>query len=371
MNDLQIASTANAPNNAPGELRPARGIDAPEWLRDLWYLALPSRQLKPGKMLAKSILGEPVLLARGDDGQAFALRDICPHRGIPLSCGRFDGRQVECCYHGWRFDGTGTCTAIPSLVADQAIKVDRIKVRRYPIAEQHGLVWIFIGEAAQAATTPVPSVPGFAADSRPSHIERMHFPCPLDDAVVGLMDPAHGPFVHRSWWWRTKASMHEKAKRFAPSDLGFTMVRHAPSKNSFAYKLLGGAPATEIAFRLPAVRTEEITAGRHRFAGLTAITPLGKDKGCEVTQVMYWTMPWITLLRPVLRHFARTFLAQDKAIVEMQQAGLAHGPSLMLLDDGDTQAKWYYLLKKEFARARAEGRAFQNPVKEKTLRWKS
>ena len=151
MNELQVASTANAPGNAPGEWRPARGIDAPEWLRDLWYLALPSKQLKPGKMLAKSILGEPVLLARGDDGQAFALRDICPHRGIPLSCGRFDGREVECCYHGWRFDGTGTCTAIPSLVADQAIKVDRIKVRRYPIAEQQGLVWIFIGEAAQAA----------------------------------------------------------------------------------------------------------------------------------------------------------------------------------------------------------------------------
>jgi len=353
-----------------GELRPARGIDAPVWLRDLWYLALPSRELKAGKMLAKSLLGEPVLLAREADGKAFAIRDICPHRGIPLSCGRFDGHEVECCYHGWRFDRNGICTDIPSLIADQGVKIDRIKVRRYPLAERQGLIWIFIGDEALAETTPVPEVPGFDAGAKPSHIEKMIFPCPLDDAVVGLMDPAHGPYVHRAWWWRTKSSMHEKAKKFAPSFLGFTMVRHAPSKNSFAYKLLGGKPETEIAFRLPGIRTEEITVGRHRFTGLTAITPLGPDKS-EITQVMYWTMPWVTLLKPVLRHFAKTFLRQDGDIVTAQQAGLAHEPPLMLLEDADTQAKWYYLLKKEFARAKAEGREFKNPVKERVLRWKS
>lgn len=363
-------AVVSAPETA--ELRPARGIDAPMWLRDLWYLALPARELKPGRMLARSLLGEPVLLARETGGTAFALRDICPHRGIPLSCGRFDGQDVECCYHGWRFDKTGTCTDIPALTAEQGetIKIDRIKVRRYPLVEKHGLLWVFIGDPALADSVPVPDVPGFAEGSRPSHIEKMVFPCPLDDAVVGLMDPAHGPYVHRSWWWRTKASMHEKAKQFAPSFLGFTMVRHAPSKNSFAYRLLGGKPETEIAFRLPGVRTEEITVGRHRFAGLTAITPLTANS-CEITQVMYWTMPWITALKPVLRHFARTFLKQDGDIVTMQQAGLAHDPSLMLLEDADTQAKWYYLLKKEFAKAKAEGREFRNPVKARVLRWRS
>lgn len=367
---MSTTASPQAPDIAGSEIRPARGIDAPVWLRDLWYMALPSRDLKPGKMQAKTLLGEPILLARDADGRVFALRDLCPHRGIPLSCGRFDGREVECCYHGWRFDGTGTCTAIPALTADQPVKIDRIKVRHYPIAEKHGLIWIFIGDEAEAARTPVPDVPGFPVDARPRHVEKMIFPCPLDDAVVGLMDPAHGPYVHRAWWWRTKASMHEKAKKFAPSPLGFTMVRHAPSSNSFAYKLLGGKPETEIAFRLPGVRTEEITVGKHRFAGITTLTPL-TPTSCEITQTMYWTMPWVTALKPVLRHFARTFLKQDGDVVTMQQAGLAHNPSLMLLEDADTQAKWYYLLKKEFARAKAEGREFKNPVKERVLRWRS
>ena len=55
----------------------------------------------------------------------------------------------------------------------------------------------------------------------------------------------------------------------------------------------------------------------------------------------------------------------------MQQIGLAHAPSLLLVDDADTQAKWYYRLKQEYVRARAENRPFANPVKPRTLRWRS
>lgn len=343
-------------------------FETPKWLRELWYFALPASALKVGAMQAKTMLGEPVLLARDKDGKVFALRDICPHRGIPLSCGRFDGAEVECRYHGWRFDGTGKCTAIPSLVADQNVDVGRIGVRHYPVAEAQGNIWVYFGNADDNLPE-VPTAPGFAAaDQR--HVETMVFPGALDHAVVGLMDPAHGPYVHRSWWWRTKASMHAKAKAFAPSPLGFQMVRHTPSSNSFAYKVLGGKPETEITFSLPAIRIESVSAGRHRYVGITAVTPID-DATCEVNQIMYWTMPWLTWLKPVLRPFIQAFLRQDRDIVAMQQAGLRHDPRLMLIDDADTQAKWYFGLKREFARSRVEKREFVNPVKARTLRWRS
>lgn len=73
-------------------------------LRNLWYYALPSSHLKTGKMVSRVLLREPILFTRDKNGQVFAIEDICPHRAVPLSCGRFDGEQVECCYHGWRFD---------------------------------------------------------------------------------------------------------------------------------------------------------------------------------------------------------------------------------------------------------------------------
>ena len=346
------------------------GAAAP--LREVWYYAVPGRLLKPGRMLAKTMLGERLLIGRGGDGTPFALRDICPHRGIPLSCGAFDGKEVECCYHGWRFGMDGRCTAIPSLTEDQPFDLSRIRVKSYPAREVQGNVWVFFGDGDPAApgVPEIPVLPDIGEDRAPSMMETMRFRAPVDHAVVGLMDPAHGPFVHRAWWWRSRRSIHEKAKPFAPSPFGFTMMRHAPSKNSNAYRLLGGAPETEIAFRLPSVRVEHIRAGRHVLCNLTAITPV-EEGWTEINSAVYWTMPWLGPLKPVLRPFVRAFLRQDRDIMTKQQEGLRHEPTLLLINDADVQAKWYYRLKNEYRRARAEGREFVNPVKARTLRWRS
>ncbi len=341
-------------------------------LRNLWYLAMHGRHLKRGRTVAKTLLGEPVLIGRTAEGTPFAVRDICPHRGIPLRFGRFDGREIECCYHGWRFDSSGRCTAIPSLAEGQSFAVERISVRAYPCREVQGNIWVFFGDRRNGADEALPEVPRVPeiGDGPPDLYESMIFPCAIDDAVIGLMDPAHGPFVHRSWWWRTRRSIHEKAKAFEPAELGFRMVRHTPSRNSAAYRILGGRPSTEITFRLPGVRIEHIKVGRHVVCGLTAVTPRA-DGETEVHHAIYWTLPWLTLLKPLIRPFARTFLGQDRDTVAKQQLGLRHDPRLMLIDDADTQAKWYFRLKKEYVAAAEAGRPFENPVPERTLRWRS
>lgn len=347
----------------------ATGRGAP--LRNMWYVALPSDRLKTGTMAHRQVLGDPILVARGRDGVAFAMRDICPHRGVPLTYGRFDGATVECPYHGWRFDGVGRCAAIPSLVDDQAFDIGRIRVPTYPCHEDHGLVWVFIGDATE--NDPVnrlapPEVPNLGNACRIS--ETMTFPCGIDHAVVGLMDPAHGPFVHRAWWWRSGRSIHPKIKRFVPSPLGFTMVRHPPSSNSFGYKLLGGAVTTEIAFQLPGIRIEHVTAGRHSLSTVTTATPVS-DAETEVQVTVSWTQPWLTPARPLVRAFARAFLGQDRRMVAMQQDGLRHNPTLMLINDSDTQAKWYYRLKREWQQCQRDQRPFRNPLRERELRWRS
>lgn len=342
------------------------------FLRDIWYFALPAQDVKPGTMTAKALLGEPVLIGRTEAGEVFALRDICPHRGIPLSDGRFDGGEVECCYHGWRFAPDGRCTAIPSLTADQAIAVENIRVRRYPAADRHGAIWLYMAADPASTAEPAidpPTLPGVTSRV-PGLIQRMVFPCHVDHAVIGLMDPAHGPFVHQSWWWRSTRSIHEKAKDFGPSDYGFAMLRHQPSSNSAAYKILGGTPTTEIRFRLPGVRIEDIEIGRHRVCGLTAVTPIDAET-TEVHHLIFWTIPWLTMLKPLLAPFAKRFLRQDRDIVERQQRGLVHRPKLMLINDADMQAKWYFRLKKAYAAWRRDGTPFENPVRETTLRWRS
>src|SRR6202020_548466 len=114
------------------------------------------------------VLGEPVLLGRTRAGAVYALRDICPHRAAPLSAGRLvreadGGEAVECPYHGWRFRTDGVCSAIPSMVEDQAIEVDRIRVRRYPLAESQGLVFIWMASDPRGGgepDQPPPTFPG-------------------------------------------------------------------------------------------------------------------------------------------------------------------------------------------------------------------
>lgn len=338
------------------------------WLEDLWYLALPGREVKPGRMVTRTILGQRLLFARTSEGRVFCFKDVCPHRGIPLSFGRFDGREVECCYHGWRFGADGRCTAIPSLVDGQAFEPGRIRARTHPVAEVQGNVWILAGGDPGAAP-PIPVVPD-VGERAADLAETLPFDSAMDHAVVGLMDPAHGPFVHRSWWWRSARSIHEKAKRFVPSELCFTMARHRPSSNSRAYRIIGGAPETEIAFRLPGVRIEHIRTERIVVGALTAVTPIDA-KTTQIHHAIWWTRPWLDLLKPFFRPFARSFLRQDRDIMAMQSIGLADDPPLMLIDDADTQAKWYYRLRKEWVASRSEGRAFVNPVKERTLRWRS
>ena len=76
-------------------------------------------------------------------------------------------------------------------------------------------------------------------------------------------------------------------------------------------------------------------------------------------------------VKPAISAGARAFLRQDAAMVNLQNEGLKYGPSLLWIDDADTQAKWYQQLKREWVAARAEQRPFVNPVEAKILRWKS
>src|SRR5579864_8917186 len=73
-------------------------------LTGFWYRALPADRVLRDQLHKATLLEIPLVIGRDRAGQPFALRDACPHRGMPLSCGRFDGENLECCYHGWQFD---------------------------------------------------------------------------------------------------------------------------------------------------------------------------------------------------------------------------------------------------------------------------
>jgi phenylpropionate dioxygenase-like ring-hydroxylating dioxygenase large terminal subunit len=356
------------------EQKSERGADA-GFLWDFWYPATRSAEIR-GRELTKAMLLEvPLVLGRTDGGAAFAMRDSCPHRGIPLSYGRFDGKNVECSYHGWKFDGcSGQCVEIPSLTSQDKLKVERIFAGHYPCEEHDGYVWVCMTSPAARPSGVVPAAPTLATFS--GRYKSTHLACDLpshvDHGIIGLMDPAHGPFVHQSWFWRSKKSIHEKAKQFEPVPNGFRMSTHSPSTNSAPYQLLKrmtGAPVTTtIDFVLPNMRTEEIRSGKLWFSSLTMVTPVRRDLS-RIDFSAAWNVP---LPVTIFRAFAKAFLKQDQETMIKQAEGLRHNPRLMLIDDADRPAKWYFALKANLIEARRTGAEMVHPMDGPvTLRWRS
>jgi phenylpropionate dioxygenase-like ring-hydroxylating dioxygenase large terminal subunit len=205
-------------------------------------------------------------------------------------------------------------------------------------------------------------------------------PCSVDHGIIGLMDPAHGPFVHQSWWWRSRSSVHEKQKRFEAIPNGFRMSAHAPSTNSAPYKLMRLAGAgeasrleTTIDFVLPNMRFEVVRYGAAWFSTLTTVTPLDEQR-CRIDVRAAWNIfRWATpLVLPIGRFFGKRFIRQDQLTMERQAEGLRFRPNLMLIDDADRPAKWYFQLKQALLESRRTGAPMKHPISEPvTLRWRS
>ena len=74
------------------------------------------------------------------------------------------------------------------------------------------------------ACEPAPTIEKFSEKYNLAYLQA-EMPVSVDHGIIGLMDPAHGPFVHQAWWWRTQHSIHEKKKNFEPIPNGFRMAR--------------------------------------------------------------------------------------------------------------------------------------------------
>ncbi|MBD2529339.1 aromatic ring-hydroxylating dioxygenase subunit alpha [Nostoc flagelliforme FACHB-838] len=291
----------------------------PLFLRNTWYYALPSKQLKPGQILSKTLLNELIIFSRDRSGKVFAKRS---------------------------------------------------ETKSYPIQEAQGNIWIYMSnDETSLILEDIPRIPEFA-DQVYQAVESICLPCDVDHAVVGLIDPAHIAFVHQAWWWRSPETLNEVAKTFEPSLYGFTMRKHPLEQQTFFYRLIGNNPQIEISFRLPGIRIEKVSTEKHLVCNLTAITPISETE-TEETTMFYTTLPWFPILKPLLLWFTRSFLNQDREILLKQQIGLKYNSPLTLVGDADAQARWYYRLKAEFAKSQIQGRSFVNPIKEKTLRWRS
>ena len=64
--------------------------------------------------LARTLLNEPIILYRTEEGTAIALEDRFCQRALPLALGKIVDENIQCGYHGLMFDATGACIDVPA-----------------------------------------------------------------------------------------------------------------------------------------------------------------------------------------------------------------------------------------------------------------
>ncbi|MFT4729485.1 MAG: ferredoxin-NADP reductase/nitrite reductase/ring-hydroxylating ferredoxin subunit [Granulosicoccus sp.] len=105
-----------------------------------WHPIAASTDLVPRHVYHAQLTGRELAVWRADDGHVNVWENRCLHRGVRLSIGINDGRELVCQYHGWRYaNRTAGCTYIPAHPADAPART--ICNNQYPVVEKEGLIW--------------------------------------------------------------------------------------------------------------------------------------------------------------------------------------------------------------------------------------
>ncbi|MBO9604103.1 MAG: aromatic ring-hydroxylating dioxygenase subunit alpha [Novosphingobium sp.] len=163
------------------------------YLKNCWYVAAFTDEVTRTP-LARKLLDIPMVFYRKEDGTPVALVDRCPHRFAPLSIGRLVGDDIECGYHGLRFDCAGKCVSNPHNAGKALSAAD---IESFTLFERYGFVWIWPGEAALADTATIPHFP-YLEDDSTWRVLRGHLEVKGNYQLVSdnLLDLTHAPYLH-------------------------------------------------------------------------------------------------------------------------------------------------------------------------------
>jgi len=219
-----------------------------------WYAVALSRAVSrtPHRVL---IAGQAFVIFRSG-GALRCLTDRCPHRFAPLSLGRVVADTIECPYHGWRFDGTGRCRAVPGLLEP----VPNVIVPPHAVREANGLVYIS-PEAARGEPYPgVLSGPGTVSSVVENRVRSS-----LIDVAENILDATHTHFTH-SGILRGLSSRRYNVKVTVTGGDGWVEARYEgePRQEGIISRLLEGE--------------RSISVGRFIAPGVAELEFWGRDR---------------------------------------------------------------------------------------------
>jgi phenylpropionate dioxygenase-like ring-hydroxylating dioxygenase large terminal subunit len=285
-------------------------------LRRFWYVACQSSELGT-KPLARSVVGVPLVIFRGADGQAAAVLDRCPHRNVPLSLGRVvAGGRLECAYHGWQFEPGGRCALVPGLLAPDARER---RVSSAAVREQGGFVWVYpeLDVMPEAPPFELPqALPEYARVVREVETDAT-----LHATIENALDVPHTAFLHRGLFRGGKrneitATVRREADRVEVQYDG------EPRPSGIAGRVLspgGGTVEHWDRFILPSIAQVEYRLGADvHFLVTSLCTPVTDFRTRMFAQVQFKTRFPARAVQRLLEPFALRIFGQDAQMLRAQ-----------------------------------------------------
>jgi phenylpropionate dioxygenase-like ring-hydroxylating dioxygenase large terminal subunit len=197
---------------------------------NFWYPMAVGEELTDQPMKVRA-LNLDFVVFRDESGNARCLSNTCVHRGGSLSGGKIVGDCVQCPYHGWQFDGQGHCHRIPSLGPDAKIPA-RSRVDAYPVEEQYGIIFAFLGDLSEEERPPLLKPAEWGQDGWRATMQNYQVKCNYERSVENGLDPAHNEFVHSTHGFGGEnAEYHMNDMRMDHSEpwgQGFWHTFHSP-----------------------------------------------------------------------------------------------------------------------------------------------
>ena len=173
--------TETAPDSLMGRL-----------LRRFWQPVALANSVAKGKARRLRILGEDLTLYRGESGRPHLIAGRCAHRCTTLHTGWVRGEELQCMYHGWRYDGTGLCTDIP---AENRARSTPVKISGYPVHEYGDVLFAYLGEGP-APVFDLPRKDVLEQSDRAVFTQLQIWDCNWFQQVENSLDAVHVSFVH-------------------------------------------------------------------------------------------------------------------------------------------------------------------------------
>lgn len=267
----------------------------------LWVPLCLARPLSTERPTPIILAGERIVLFRDEAGEARALLDRCPHRGVALSLGHVRDGAITCPFHGWRFDGSGRCINVPW---NPDARLENLSATPLPVREIGGLIWLYTGR--HAAGEPMVPEPLLRPDVRVTaqdFVWNVHWTRVMEN----MLDTPHLPFVHAG-----SIGKHLQVRTAARMDMSW----HETSYGAEIIAERPGEPTrARLRYHFPNTMEMMIDPGSRTFRLLAVCSPAAADQ----TRLTIYTIRSFAKLRLLDPLFARAnarVAAEDRAITE-------------------------------------------------------